>query len=162
MEFHSLLNELLIIFVTNNPENPPKMVLQNLNWLAVAVSAIVYFCLGAIWFNPKVFGTMWMKGHGIAEPSEEEKRKGLGQMMAMSFVKTAVLTILVAYIVMIINYSGSTMTALKIGAVLGGIASFPIGINYLFMKKPFTIWLIDGGYHFCGVVLASLLISTWR
>ena len=137
------------------------MILQQLNWPAVAVSAIIYFALGAIWFNPKVFGTIWMKGHGIGVPSEEDK-KNMGKMMGMSFIKTVVLTILVAYIVMVINYSGSTMTALKIGVVLGCIASFPIGINYLFMKKPFTIWLIDGGYHVCGVVIASLIISAWR
>jgi hypothetical protein len=137
------------------------MVLQHLNWLAVAVSAIVYFCLGAIWFNPRVFGTMWMKGHGIAEPTEADK-KNIGMMMTMSFVKTIVLTVLVAYVVRIINYSGDTMTALKIGAVLGGIASLPIGINYLFMKKSFTIWLIDGGYHVCGVIISALIISAWR
>ena len=137
------------------------MILQNLNWLAVAVSGIVYFCLGAIWFNPNVFGTIWMKAHGINAPTDEEK-KGIGKMMTMSFVKTVILTILVAYIVMVINYSGNTVTALKIGAILGGIASFPIGINYLFMKKSFAVWLIDGGYHFCGVIIASLIISLWR
>ena len=137
------------------------MVIQHLNWLAVIVSAIVYFCLGAVWFNPKVFGTAWMKGHGISAPTEEEK-KHAGKMMGMAFVKTIILTILTAYIVMIINYNGNTMTALKIGLVLGGIASLPIGINYLFMKKSFTVWLIDGGYHVCGVVITSLILSVWR
>ena len=138
------------------------MILQNLNWLAVAVSAIAYFCLGAVWFGP-VFGKMWMAGHGITPPTEEEKKKmNIGMMMTMSFIKTIVMVILTAYIVMIINWSGNTMTALKIGAVLGGIASFPIGINYLFLKKPFSIWLLDGGYHFCGVVITSLIMSCWR
>jgi hypothetical protein len=138
------------------------MILQHLNWLAVAVSAIAYFCLGAVWFGP-VFGKVWMQGHGITPPTEEEKKgMNMGKMLGMSFVKTLVMTILTAYIVMIINWSGDTMTALKIGAVLGGIASFPIGINYLFLKRPFTIWMIDGGYHFCGVIITSLIISCWR
>jgi hypothetical protein len=138
------------------------MVLQHLNWLAVAVSAIVYFCLGAVWFGP-LFGKMWMKGHGITQPTEEEKKKmNIGMMMGMSFVKTCTMTILTAYIVMIINYNGNMITALKIGAVLGGIASFPIGINYLFMKKPFSIWLVDGGYHACGVIISSVILSVWR
>ena len=139
------------------------MIIQHLNWIAVAVSAIAYFCLGAIWFNPKVFGTAWMKGHGITAPTEEEKKNmKMGAMMGMSFIKTFVLIILTAYIVMIINYSGDTMTAIKIGAVLGGIASLPIGINYIFMKKPFTIWVIDGGYHVCGIIIAALILSVWR
>jgi hypothetical protein len=138
------------------------MVLQHLNWLAVAVSAIAYFSLGAVWFGP-VFGKMWMKGHGITPPTEEEKKNmNIGMMMGMSFVKTVVMVILTAYVVMIINYQGDLMTALKIGAVLGGIASFPTGINYLFLRKPFSIWVLDGGYHACGVILTSVIISLWR
>ncbi len=34
----------------------------NINWLAVIVGAIVAFILGAIWYNPKVFGTKWAEG----------------------------------------------------------------------------------------------------
>ncbi|HEY4797694.1 MAG TPA: DUF1761 domain-containing protein [Bacteroidia bacterium] len=138
------------------------MVLQHLNWLAVAVSAIAYFALGAIWFGP-AFGKVWMKGHGITLPSEEEKKNmNMGKIFGLSFIKTAVMVILTAYVTMIINYSGNMTTALKIGAVLGGISAFPIGINYLFMKKPFLIWLLDGGYHFCGVIITSLIVSVWR
>ena len=138
------------------------MVLQHLNWLAVAASAIAYFGLGAVWFGP-VFGKMWMKGHGFTMPTEEEKKKmNMGAIMGMAFVKTAVMCILTAYVVMIINYRGDMMTALKIGAVLGGISALPIGINYIFLKKPFSVWVLDGGYHACGVIITSVIMSVWR
>ena len=138
------------------------MVLQHLYWLPVAVSAIAYFGLGAAWFGP-IFGKMWMKGHGITPPTDEEKKKmNMGAILGTSFVKTAVMVILTAYIVMIINYKGDMMTALKIGAVLGGISAFSIGINYIFLKKPFYIWVLDGGYHACGVIIASIIMSVWR
>jgi len=138
------------------------MVLQHLNWLAVGVSALAYFSLGAIWFGP-VFGKMWMKGHGITMPTEEEKKKmNMGMIMGMAFLKTAVMVILTAYVVMIINYNGDMVTALKIGAVLGGISAFPIGINYLFLKKPFSVWVLDGGYHACGVMITSVILAVWR
>ena len=138
------------------------MIIQNLNWLAVIVSALAYFALGAVWFGP-VFGKMWMKGHGISQPTEEEKKNmNMGMIFGMSFLKTIVMVVLTSYIVMIINYNGNMMTALKIGAVLGGIASFPTGINYLFLKKPFSIWLLDGGYHACGVIITSVIMSVWR
>jgi hypothetical protein len=138
------------------------MVLQHLNWLAVAVSTVAYFGLGAVWFGP-IFGKMWMKGHGITQPTDEEKKQmNVGRMMAMSFVKTAIMVILTAYIINIINYSGDIKTALKIGVALGGIAAFPIGINYIFLKRPFYIWVLDGGYHACGVIIASIILSVWR
>ena len=85
----------------------------------------------------------------------------MGMILGMSFLKTAVMVILTAYVVMIINYNGNMMTALKIGAVLGGISAFPIGINYLFLKKPFSIWVLDGGYHACGVMITSVILSAW-
>ena len=138
------------------------MVLQHLNWLAVIASTLAYFSLGAIWFGP-IFGKMWMKGHGITPPTEEEKKNmNMGMMMGMSFVKTFVLVVLSAYIVRIINYHGDLMTALKIGAVLGGIAAFPIGINYIFMKKPFYAWVLDAGYHAVGIVMISAILSCWK
>jgi hypothetical protein len=138
------------------------MVLQHLNWLAVAVSAIAYFCLGAVWFGP-IFGKLWMKQHGLNPPTDEEKKQmNVPRMMTMSFIKTFIMVILVAYVTMIINYNGDIKTALKIGAVLGGISAFPIGINYIFMKKSITAWILDGGYHACGVIISSLILSAWR
>jgi hypothetical protein len=86
----------------------------------------------------------------------------VGRMLTMSFIKTVVMVILTSYVVMIINYNGSLMTAMKIGAVLGGIACFPTGINYLFLKKPFYIWVLDGGYHACGVMITCIIMSLWR
>ena len=102
--------------------------------------------------------------HALSSPPTEEEKKNMnmGMIMGMAFVKTAVMVILTAYVVMIINYRGDMMTALKIGAVLGGIASFPTGINYLFLKKPFSIWMLDGGYHACGVIITSIILSVWR
>ena len=138
------------------------MIIQHLNWLAVAASALAYFMLGAAWFGP-VFGKAWMKGHGITPPTGEEKKKmNMGAILGMAFVKTAALVVLTAYIVMIINYRGDLVTALKIGAVLGGISCFPTGINYIFLKKPFYLWVLDGGYHACGVMITCIIMSLWR
>ena len=86
----------------------------------------------------------------------------MGALMGMAFLKTVIMTVLTAYVVMIINYNGDIITALKIGVVLGGIAAFPTGINYLFLKKPFSLWVLDGGYHACGVILTSVILSVWR
>lgn len=41
--------------------------LGGLNWLAVIVSAVVYFVIGAAWFTPAVFGKPWMAAIGFDE-----------------------------------------------------------------------------------------------
>lgn len=138
------------------------MVLQHLNWLAVLVSAVAYFSLGAVWFGP-IFGKAWMKAHGINPPTDEEKKKmNVGGLMTMAFINTIVLTILTSYIVMIINYNGSLYTGVKLGAIIGGLVALPTGINYLFLQKNMTARILDGGYHACGVMIVSIIMSVWR
>jgi hypothetical protein len=43
-------------------------VLSHLNWLAVLVAALAYFAVGALWYAPKVFGTVWATAGGIRLP----------------------------------------------------------------------------------------------
>ncbi|WP_317191326.1 DUF1761 domain-containing protein [Flavobacterium agrisoli] len=43
------------------------------NPLAFPVSAFFVLIIGFIWYNPKVFGTIWMKENGF---TTEELRKG--------------------------------------------------------------------------------------
>lgn len=38
-----------------------------MNWIAIIVAALVPTVIGFIWYNPKVFGTAWMKASGMTE-----------------------------------------------------------------------------------------------
>jgi len=35
---------------------------EGVNWLAVGVSTIICFMLGALWYSPMMFGTKWAEG----------------------------------------------------------------------------------------------------
>ena len=61
------------------------MMLQHC-WWQIIVAAIAYFALGAIWFNPKVLGTMWMNSHGIKFDPEKMK-EGMAMRMGLSFIQ---------------------------------------------------------------------------
>ena len=60
---------------------------SNINWLAVVVSTVAYFALGAIWYGP-VFGKAWQKGVGLTD--EEIKNGNMGKLfgtaLIMSFI----------------------------------------------------------------------------
>ena len=43
------------------------------NWLALIVAAVSALAVGFVWYNPKVFGTAWMKEVGM---TEEDAQKG--------------------------------------------------------------------------------------
>ena len=51
---------------------------MQINWLVQLVAALVPMLIGFIWYNPKVFGTVWMKAAGMTD----EKVKG-GNMLVI-------------------------------------------------------------------------------
>lgn len=61
-----------------------------MNFVAILVAALVPLVIGFIWYNPKVFGTAWMK---VAEMTEEKMQ---GANMLMIFGVTYVLSFLAA------------------------------------------------------------------
>ncbi len=64
---------------------------MDVNWLAILVAALASFVLGFIWYNPKVFGTAWMKSVGL---TPEDAKKG---NMAMIFGVAFVMAIVISY-----------------------------------------------------------------
>jgi hypothetical protein len=40
---------------------------MEMNWIAIAVSALLPLVVGAIWYNPKVLGKAWMQASGVTE-----------------------------------------------------------------------------------------------
>jgi len=50
---------------------------MNVNFLALLLAAMSSLVVGFIWYNPKVFGNIWMKESGMTE----EKMKGSNMIM---------------------------------------------------------------------------------
>ena len=46
---------------------------MNINFLALLLAALSTLVVGFIWYNPKVFGNIWMKEAGLTEIKFGEK-----------------------------------------------------------------------------------------
>ena len=57
---------------------------MHMNLLAVLVATLVPMVIGFIWYNPKVFGTAWMKASGMTE--EKAKNAHTGLVFGLTFV----------------------------------------------------------------------------
>ena len=66
---------------------------MELNFLAIVVAAIVPLLIGAIWYNPSVLGTAWMKASGM---TEEKMKTG---NIAVIFGVTLILSFMLAFTV---------------------------------------------------------------
>lgn len=131
-----------------------------LNNLAILVSAIILWILGAIWFSPALFAKPWMQLLGIK--MEPGKRDGMLLGMTASFICDLVLSFVLSTIIMWSNSTGFAN-----GAVLGGLVwiaffaapNLPQGI---YERKPFKLFAITSGYWLVGLLIVGGLLATWR
>ena len=141
------------------------MIIQHLNWLAIAVSAVAYFILGAIWFNPKVFGTAWMQGHGITAPTEEDKKR-MPMIMISTFILCFIGAITLGYFVEVFRFyqvNWRWYSGVKVGLVGGlGFTGVGIAMNYMYTKKSIKLIIIDSSYHIVGMMISGVIMSVWR
>jgi hypothetical protein len=131
--------------------------MPEINWIAVVVAAVSSFVLGGLWYSPVLFGKAWQRETGL---TDERLKNG---NMAMIFGLAFVLSLLAAW--NFANFLGPR-PSLAFGAGVGASAGLlwvagSFGINYLFERKSFKLFAINGGYHtlqftIIGAVLALL------
>ena len=80
---------------------------MELNFVAIIVAAILPLIIGAIWYNPNVMGTAWMKASGM---TEEKMKTG---NIAVIFGVTLVLSFMLAFTVngMVIHQAAAQQLA---------------------------------------------------
>jgi len=128
-----------------------------INWLSVIVSALAAFALGSLWYSPVLFGKTWQK---LIKLSDEDMK---GANMPLIFGSTFILNIIGAFVLdMFIGRESTLMTGLMAGLLvsLAWIAT-SLGINYLFTRKPFKLFIIDAGYYVAFFTIMGAILGAW-
>ncbi|MEL1239824.1 DUF1761 domain-containing protein [Flavobacterium flavipallidum] len=161
---------------------------MEINFLALIVAALSTLVIGFIWYNPKVFGTVWMKESGLTE----EKMKGAN--MPVIFIMAIFFAFLIAmflqfvtihqwgafsmiggggaadikpsYAAFMADY-GTTFRTFKHGAFHGFLAglffAFPmIANNALFERKSWKYTFINTGYWAVCFTIMGGIICAWQ
>jgi hypothetical protein len=55
-----------------------------INFLVIALAALIPMVIGSIWYNPRVFGMSWMKVSGVSEP--ETRRAHMWVTFLLTYV----------------------------------------------------------------------------
>lgn len=140
--------------------------LQNfdyLNWPAVAVAALAYFGLGALWYSKALFAKRWIADLKI-DVNDPDAKKGMGMMFGGSLVMMFVQSLAIAIIAERLGIRGAGwMSGLKLGALTGCcFCAATVGVNYLYEKKPMSLFLINAGYAIVGNIIAAIIICSWE
>ena len=117
---------------------------HSLNFVAILVSAVILWLLGAIWYSPVLFAKPWMEMLGIKKG--EGKQSGLAVGMVASFIGDLVLAFVLAHIV-----AWAHATGFKYGCVLGvlawmGFFAAPNLAQGIYEGRPFKLFAINNGY----------------
>jgi hypothetical protein len=129
--------------------------MPEVNWIAIVVAAVASFLLGGLWYSPVLFARTWQREAGITD--EQLKNANMGKIFGLAFI----LCLLAAW--MFATFLGPRPSlALGFGAGFSaGLfwVSASFGINYLFERRSFKLFLINGGYHTLQFTIIGGVIS---
>lgn len=132
-------------------------------WLQIIVATVAYFCIGAIWYMPAVFGTVWAAGHKIDMSNKEEGKKRLPMLMAQTFVLSLGMGIGMGLLLYVLQAPATCISGIKAGLLVSGVfCAAPMAINYSYTGKSIKLWMIDAGYHVIGITLMGIILSVWH
>jgi hypothetical protein len=127
---------------------------MDVNWLAVFLAALSAFVLGGLWYGP-LFGKKWQALQGLSD--EAMKNANMAAIFGGSFA----LALVAAFVFAMFlgrNPGLEFATAAGFGAGLCWVAA-SLGIHYLFARKPFALWLIDGAYSTLQFTLYGAILG---
>jgi hypothetical protein len=132
--------------------------MPEVNYLAVLAAAIASFLLGGLWYSPALFGKAWQREAGVSD--EKMKNSNMGMIFGLSFV----LALIAAWVFALFLGPRPPM-ALGLGAGFSAglcwvAASF--GISYLFERRSFKLWLINGAYHTLQFTIIGVILALWH
>jgi hypothetical protein len=135
--------------------------LGELNWLAVLVATLAYFALGGVWYLPKVFGDVWTASIGW-DPSDEDAPGPaiyLGPLATCLIATTAVAVL--ARAVGADGVGDGVVLGLVTGVGISGAVLLVTGFFDPVKPKPMVWFGVTATYHLVGLLLASVIVSTW-
>jgi len=131
------------------------------NYLAVAVAAIAYWILGALWFGV-LFTKAWMQLENI---SPEQVAAMQGAAAAFPYVMSFILNLLIAFVLSQLCAWRNATTAAR-GASLGvllwvGIVGPITYTTSMYEMRPLNLFLINEGYVLVGLCLMGAILGAW-
>jgi hypothetical protein len=132
---------------------------MRINYMAVVVSAIVYWLLGGLWFGV-FFNKPWMALEGMTPAQMQQVSP------AVPYVVAIVTSLILAYVLANVCLWRQVNSASK-GASLGvlfwlGFVATTTLTTYQFEGRSFHLFLINYGYCLVGMVIIGAILGAWK
>ncbi|WP_316634348.1 DUF1761 domain-containing protein [uncultured Flavobacterium sp.] len=158
---------------------------MEINPIALLLAAVVTLAVGFIWYNPKVFGTIWMRENNLTQ--EQLQTGNMLKIFGLTYVFSLMITVILmaltihqtgalgmvggpplvdsakpSFAAFMADY-GTAYRTFKHGALHGFLSglffAFPvIGINSLFERKSWKYIFIHAGFWIICLTLMGGII----
>ncbi len=159
------------------------------NPISVLVAAFATLVIGFVWYNPKVFGTIWTNETGMTE--EKAKQSNMLKVFGFTILFSLMISFatpglvihqmgalamvggpgeaekaLPSYAAFMADY-GDHFRSYKHGALHGFISglfiAFPIlGVNAMFDQKSWKLLFVTAGYWIVTLTVMGAIICGWK
>ena len=132
---------------------------MKINYLAVVVSAVVYWLLGGLWYG-LLFGQRWMALENMTV------EQGRSMNSALPYIVTLILNLLIAYTLAQFCSWRNANTAGR-GAAIGvmmwvGIVGPITYTTYMYEMRPRELFAINEFYPLVGLCLMGAILGMWK
>ena len=129
------------------------------NYLAVIVSAVLYWVLGALWYG-LLFSKPWMALEGMTDAQANSMNP------ALPYIITFLLNLLIAFVLAQICIWRNANTAGR-GAAIGillwiGIVGPITFTTYMYEMRSMTLFAINEFYPLVGLCLMGAVLGVWK
>jgi hypothetical protein len=135
------------------------MDMNNINWLAIIVAAILNFVLGGLWYSTLLFGKAWQTENKLSD--EDLKKGNMARIFGFSFLWSVIMAVNLG--MFLADPGTDVVWGLSAGFLTGfgwvSMAIFTIG---LFERRSTRYMLINAGYMTVSFSVMGLVIGAWR
>jgi hypothetical protein len=139
-----------------------ELSMSGINYLAVAVAAIVTFFIGGAWYSA-LFRAAWVKAQGFTD--EQIKALEAKFSPALFFGGMLVCYFVMALVIAVMFQAGRVNTAtagIAWGALLWLVHSSLKMTDHLASGKPFAAFGIDASFQLIALLLTGAIVGGWN
>lgn len=115
-------------------------------WPVLAGTA-AFFIVGALWYGV-IFAGPWQRAAGLT--NTQLQAGNMGMIFALAFAFEMLIAMVLWHLVARTDPKPFVVMMMAVGFA-AGVMIPAIGVNYLFLRKPFALFLIDAGHFLVGM-----------
>ncbi|MCF7816222.1 MAG: DUF1761 domain-containing protein [Candidatus Pacebacteria bacterium] len=132
---------------------------EQVNEVAVLVTAILSSAIGSIWYSPLVFGSAWMRSADLTMGLDGISQKGLIRSVGKTIVVQSIFFFVIA--LFFSEQQNAGMSLLAVGFFLTLLLSSVVAGSVIWEKHSMTYFFIHIGYIAISVFGGITILSFW-